>query len=193
VIRVYRHRVNDVEALRTTGEPGIELDLRSDGQRVIVTHDPFTDGPRLEEYLPHVGSRACIFNIKCEGIEEYVVAAAKAHGIEDFFLLDCSIPAMTKLGRRGERRMAVRWSEYEPLEFVRAWRGVADWVWVDCFTRFPGTAEHWSALALDHRLCLVSPELQGHDISRHEELVGSIRGREFHAVCTKLPAAWSTP
>jgi hypothetical protein len=48
--RIYQHRVNTVDGLRAVPLGlGVEFDLRSDGDRVIVTHDPFTDGPRLEE------------------------------------------------------------------------------------------------------------------------------------------------
>jgi hypothetical protein len=58
VIRLYRHRVNTIDALESTApELGIELDLRSDGDRVIVTHDPFTDGPTIEEFFPKIPPR----------------------------------------------------------------------------------------------------------------------------------------
>ena len=190
--RLYRHRVNTLEALQQTpAEQGIELDLRSDGDRVIVTHDPFTDGPALDEYLAQVGRRPCIFNVKCEGIEALVLDRARHHGIEDFFFLDLSIPAAVKLWRQGETRLAVRWSEYEPLAGVMAWAGRARWVWVDCFTAFPGSAADWTTVAREFQLCLVSPELQGRGAETIAETRRSLAGRHFDAACSKRPDLWS--
>src|SRR4051812_2679386 len=123
-MRVYRHRINTVAELDAVPATlGIEFDLRSSGDRVIVTHDPFTEGPTIEEYFPHVGVRPCIFNVKCEGIEARVREVAARNGIEDYFMLDLSVPAAVKLARAGETRMAVRYSELEPAASALAWKG----------------------------------------------------------------------
>jgi hypothetical protein len=191
-VRLYRHRVNTVTDLETVpGDMGIELDLRSSGNDVLVTHDPFTDGPTIEEYFPRIGRRPCIFNVKCEGIEARVRDLAQKHGIEDWFMLDLSVPAAVKLARMGETRIAVRYSEMEPKEGVLAWKGRARWVWVDCFTRFPVEEPAWSEIADAFQVCLVSPELQGHAGEAFDVLRSSLAGHRFDAVCTKTPARWS--
>jgi hypothetical protein len=192
MLRIYRHRVNDVATLAGLDPSwGIEFDLRSDGQRVIVTHDPFTDGPTIEEFFPRIGLRPCIFNVKCEGIEERVRALAEKHGIDDFFFLDCSVPAAMKLARAGEKRIAVRYSEVEPVEGVLAWKGKATWVWVDCFTRFPTDQPAWGELTKSFRLCLVSPELEAHGADEDRRLRASLTGLRYDAVCTKKPEVWA--
>jgi hypothetical protein len=190
-LRRYQHRVNTVDHLRAVPAGlGVEFDLRSDGDRVIVTHDPFTDGPRLEEYLRHVGGRPCIFNVKCEGIEEHALALAAQHGIDDLFVLDVSLPSAVRLQRRGESRVAVRWSEYEPAALADRWRGLARWLWVDCFSAWPGDAAAWASLARDFSVCLVSPELHGHSAEVIPAWRAGLAGRPFHAVCTKRPDLW---
>lgn len=192
MFQLYRHRINAVSDLETVPlHYGIEFDLRSDGDRVIVTHDPFTDGPRIEEYFPRIGPRPCIFNVKCEGIEARVLELAKQHGIEDFFFLDCSVPAAVKLWRAGEKRFAVRWSEHEPIEGALAWAGKASWCWVDCFTRFPGDDEEWARVAEAFRVCLVSPELQGHGVEAIPSFRASLGRRPYHAACSKRPELWT--
>lgn len=189
--RVYHHRINTIEGLRGLAPgAGIEFDLRSSGDEVLITHDPFTTGPRADEYFEHIGSRPCIFNIKTEGIEEVVRALASKHGIEDYFMLDCSVPAMMKLNRQGERRLAVRYSEVEPIEAVLAWAGKAEWVWIDCFTAYPGTPADWVELGKHFRLCLVSPELQAHTADTTALLRETANLRDFHAVCTKVASSW---
>ncbi|HKP56531.1 MAG TPA: hypothetical protein VJV78_07425 [Polyangiales bacterium] len=190
--RLYRHRVNTIPELDATpASLGIEFDLRSDGDQVIVTHDPFTSGPRIEEFFPRIGARPCIFNVKCEGVEERVVALARAHAIQDFFFLDCSVPAAVKLWRSGERRFAVRWSEHEPFEGAIAWAGKATWCWVDCFTRFPGSDVEWARIASEFQVCLVSPELQGHGAEAIPQFRAALGARHFHAACSKRPDLWS--
>jgi hypothetical protein len=192
MLRIYRHRVNTVSELDATpSELGIEFDLRSDGDRVIVTHDPFTDGPTIEEFFPRIGGRPCIFNVKCEGIEPRVQALAAKHEIDDYFFLDCSVPAAVKLLRAGERRFAVRWSEHEPIEGVMAWAGKAAFCWVDCFTRFPGTTADWQQVAGHFELVLVSPELQGHGFDSIARFRAGLGERPYHAACTKRPELWA--
>jgi len=194
MLRLYKHRINTLEALASVPPGlGIEFDLRSSGNDVLVTHDPFTVGPRIEEFFPAIGSRPCIFNVKCEGVEARVSELAKAHGIEDYFFLDCSVPAAMKLSRAGEKRFAVRYSEVEPIEAVLAWKGRAAWVWVDCFQTFPGAAEDFRKLSEHFQICLVSPELQGHSPEVFAKLQKDLEGRPYHAVCTKLPERWGLP
>lgn len=189
--RLYRHRVNTIAALETVPmEQGIEFDLRSDGDRIIVTHDPFTDGPKLDEFLSHVGPRPCIFNVKCEGIEEAALASAARHGIDDLFLLDCSLPAMVKLIRRGESRLAVRWSEFEPAELAARFAGKVRWVWIDCFTDFPADDAAWRNIEAAFRTCVVSPELQGHEGESGARLRNALAGHRIDAACTKRPELW---
>ena len=189
--RFYQHRVNTIDALRALPlDVGLEFDLRSDGDDVLVTHDPFTTGPRIEDFFPHIGPRPCIFNVKCEGIEARVLAEAEKHGITDFFFLDLSVPAAWKLAQQGETRLAVRWSEVEPLAGVLAWQGRAQWVWIDCFTHFPGSPADWYALAAHFRLCIVSPELQRHTPAHDVTLRTQLAGRPFHAICSKHRSAW---
>jgi hypothetical protein len=190
--KLFSHRVNTIDALEKVPPGlGIEFDLRSDGDRVIVTHDPFTEGPTIEEFFPRIGPRACIFNVKCEGVEAAVLAKAKACGIEDFFFLDCSVPAAVKLWRQGETRLAVRYSELEPAEGVLAWAGKAQWAWVDCFTRWPEDAANWAKIAERFKICLVSPELQGHGTDVIASFRQGLGARRWDAACSKRPDLWA--
>ena len=84
-VRLYRHRINTLEALAGVApQHGLEFDLRSSGNDVLITHDPFTTGPTIEEFFPAIGPRPCIFNVKTEGIEGRVAELAARHGIEDY-------------------------------------------------------------------------------------------------------------
>jgi hypothetical protein len=185
------HRVNTVEQLRRTPERyGVEIGLRDDGAHVVLQHDAFKTGERFDEYLRHYRHRFLILNLKCEGIEEAVLAAARAHGVDDFFVLDASIPAMVKLARRGETRLAVRFSEWEPVELVLAMAPLAQWVWVDCFRDYPPTPAEWETVRRRLRVCLVSPELQGREPPERREAAAVVARFHADAVCSKRPDVW---
>lgn len=182
------HRVNTVKELnKLSTDYGVELDLRDSGDRLILAHDPFTDGEDFEEYCQQYKHGSMICNIKSERIEERVQKVLEENGITDYFFLDSSFPMIFQMTRFGERRFALRFSDFEKMDTILAMRGQVDWVWVDCFTCLPIDAESFQIFKKEgFKLCLVSPDLQG----RPEEII-DYRNRlaeeniVFDAVCVK--------
>ncbi|MFM2091876.1 MAG: hypothetical protein RLZZ127_2365, partial [Planctomycetota bacterium] len=153
--------------------------------------DPFSDGEDFADYLRAYRHGPMILNIKSERIEHRVLDELRRAGtVRDYFFLDSSFPMIRTLVAAGERRIAVRFSEFEPIEGVLALAGQVDWVWVDCFTRLPIDAVIAQRLAARFKLCLVSPELQKHPLERIAEFADLIRGLPVHAICTKRPDLW---
>ena len=192
---IVRHRRNTREELRATSpEYGIELDLRSRGDAIIVHHDAFADGEDFEDWLRDYRHRLLILNVKEEGLEDRLIALMRAHGIEDWFFLDQSFPFLVRTATRGESRCAVRVSEYESIDTALSLAGKVDWIWVDCFTRFPlDRAQAQRLREAGFRLCLVSPELQGRDAAEGIAAMRALLEREgiaVDAVCTKETALW---
>ena len=85
--------------------------------------------------------------------------------------------------------MAVRYSEYEPIEFALAFAGRARWVWVDCFTRLPLDRNTHRRLQEHFKICLVSPELQGHPRATIQAYRRQLEA-PVDAVCTDFPEDW---
>jgi hypothetical protein len=132
------------------------------------------------------------FNTKCDGLEPHIAALADKYGIGNYFFLDTALPTLVKLSRAGIRKAAVRLSEYEPLDFAMRFAGLVDWVWVDCFTRLALDPRSYASIRKHFRICIVSPELQGHGraaIGTYREL---LRSMPPDAVCTDFPAEWSS-
>lgn len=185
------HRVNTVAKLRDTPtEHGIELDLRDRGERLILQHDPFGDGEDFEEYLRHYNHGPLILNIKSERIEHRVLELVRRAKLRDYFFLDCSFPMIRTLVRAGEQRIAVRFSEFEPVESALALAGQVEWVWVDCFTRMPLDEKTYGLLKRHFKLCAVSPELQGRDVTAIAAYAQELSRFPVDAVCTKRPDLW---
>lgn len=189
------HRRNTLAQLRDTPpEYGIEMDLRSRGEQLIIHHDPFVDGEPFEPWLAQYRHRMLILNVKEEGLEQKLIALMAQHGVEDYFFLDQSFPFLVRTARQGERRCAVRLSEFENVEVALSLAGLVDWVWVDCFTRFPLDRDSADRLhAAGFRICLASPELHGHvgpnEIPKLRALLEA-EGIHPDAVCTKEPERW---
>ena len=185
------HRINTIDLLKKTPcEYGVEVDLRDQGNRIIIRHDAFGDGDDFSKYIEHYNHRFLIANIKCEGIEEKVLEILLKKNIREFFFLDLSFPALVKMVKCGEHRIAVRYSEHEPLESVLALAGKVSWVWADCFTKFPLCQKSYAMLHNNFKICLVSPELQGHPLSHIGQFKSMLKPMPIDAVCTKKPELW---
>lgn len=189
------HRRNTVQDLLATPTCyGIEVDIRSRGDELIVHHDPFVPGEQFGAWIEAYRHGTLILNVKEEGLESRLIALMRKHGVEDFFFLDQSFPFLVKWANQGERRCAVRVSEYESVTSALALGGKVDWVWVDCFTRFPLSAVDADRLReAGFRLCLVSPELQGRNAMEEIPALSELLRRRSilpHAVCTKRPDLW---
>lgn len=188
------HRINTVEALKQVpSEYGIELDLRDHGNRLVLQHDPFTDGEDFEAFLEHYHHALVILNIKSERIEHRVLELIEKFKIQNYFFLDSSFPMIVQMSKSNPN-FAVRFSEYEQLDTILTMKNRVKWVWVDCFTQLPINAESYKLLKdSGFKLCLVSPELQGRpeEITAYRKTLES-QGIVFDAICTKLHqvSAW---
>ena len=136
------HRVNSIqELLNTPTEYGVEIDLRDYQDQIILQHDPLKDGECFEEYLKNYNHGTMILNIKSEGIEPTVLKLIEKYNVSNYFFLDCSFPMINLLSSKGERNIALRFSEFEGTDTLYSMAGKVDWVWVDCFTRLPINAK----------------------------------------------------
>lgn len=194
-MKIIAHRRNTIEALQATPERyGIEVDIRSIADRLVIHHDPFVDGESFETWLTHYRHGTLILNVKEEGLEAKLIELMHAFSISDYFFLDQSFPFLVKWARLDEKRCAVRVSEFESVETALSLAGMVEWVWVDCFTKFPlSTADGARLREAGFRLCLVSPELQGrtdeHEITKMQGELAD-RAIAIDAVCTKRPDLW---
>ncbi len=189
-----KHRINTIAELNAL-LPGIgaEIDLRTFQNEIILRHDPYGTGDRLADYLDVWASKkdrgTLILNTKEDQLEPRALELLHARGISDFFFLDTTIPSTVKLALKEKMpKIAIRVSDYEPVEAALKFAGLAEWIWLDCFAAKPPSSVTLAALKGKFRLCLVSPELHAHP----KELWGPFYAvtSQVDAVCTKDPQAW---
>ena len=113
------HRRNTVPELAATPrEYGVEIDLRTAGDALVLHHDPFAAGVDFRRWLDAYRHGTLILNVKEDGLEPPVTALLRERGIEDYFFLDQAFPSLVRCAGTGERRCAVRVSEYESIATV---------------------------------------------------------------------------
>ena len=193
-MEIISHRINTIESLKDTPfEFGVEIDIRTYGNKLILAHEPFYEGTDFLKWIKYYNHGTLILNVKEEGLENFIIKIMKERNIKDFFFLDQSLPFMIKTTKFGERRSAVRLSEYESIETVLKFSGSLDWVWVDCFNNFSISKAQYKMLKENgFKLCLVSPELQGHNKSMINQFKEIMQQEKifFDAICTKYSKMW---
>ncbi|GAA3957797.1 hypothetical protein [Allohahella marinimesophila] len=189
MVEFIAHRINQrAELANVSKNFGVELDLRDCEKMLHLSHDPFTIGESFDEYARAYDHGTMILNIKSERIELRAIELIKRHKIQKYFFLDSSFPMLKLLSDLGENNLAVRFSEYEGMDTLRAMRGRARWVWVDCFSRLPLTDIIYQELKdLNYNICIVSPELQGQD-EKLEDYAAYMRQEKIvpDAICSKV-------
>ncbi len=155
------HRVNSIKDLKKTPkEYGCEIDIRTDGSKLILNHDPFIKGDCFIDYLDEYKNGTLVLNIKESGIENMVLQEVRKRNINSYFLLDVEFPYLYSCSKKGEKNIAVRYSEMEPIENVIYFKGKADWVWIDTINKFPVNNSNKEVL-MNFKSCLVCPSRWG--------------------------------
>jgi hypothetical protein len=157
------HRINTIQELEKIPKNyGIELDLRDNlNGNIYMAHDPFKKGELFDEFLRYYSHAFIILNIKSERIEYKILELLKKYDIQNYFFLDSSFPMIYKLSKEGEKKCAIRFSEFEGIDTILSMKHKVEWVWVDCFTKNPLNKENYKILKdTGFKLCFVSPDLQ---------------------------------
>lgn len=193
---IVKHRINTLDDVNSLpANVGIETDIRSWSDSLVLHHEPFSAGPKLEELLAQakVRENLCILNVKEDGHEENVLRICDELGVRNFFFLDSQIPTIYRLHKQGYTCFAARYSHLEPVSYVVNFKSICDWVWVDCFPEFMPAKQDLEVLQQEgFRLCIASPELQPkntREVSDYLEIQAILRDN-VDAVCTKQPIVW---
>ncbi len=205
-MKIIHHRVNNFKKLNEIPKSdGVELDIRYHNNELILCHDPFrhheVENESFKDFLQkwdHEGPM--ILNVKTEGVEEECIKLVKKYGVKDWFFLDLSMPYFVKyaqMSKNCERKdfvnsnLAVRFSDFEPIEYALSFSKSASWVWVDCFSGELASSKNLLKLKeAGFKVCLVSPELQNYTKERVYSFAKQCKGLSIDAVCTKYSTIW---
>ena len=189
------HRINEITLLKSLpSELGVEIDLRSNGNEIILRHEPFIPGVLFNEWLKSDRHSLLILNIKEEGLEDKILECLCNFNINNYFFLDQSFPFLVKSIKKGRSQSALRVSEFESIETAKNLKGKVDWIWLDFFTHFPLEADSMKLLKdMAYKVCIVSPELHGFIPEVEIPKLANFflkNNIKIDAICTKNTELW---
>jgi len=186
-MQIVVHRINTVcELKKIPSAYGTEIDIRAEGSRLILNHEPFKSGESFIDYLNEYHHQLLILNIKETGIEAEVLRLVRERNIQNYFLLDVEFPYIYQASRKGERSIAMRYSEDEPIQSALQYLHKVDWIWIDTNTKLPLNKQIVQNLK-DFKTCLVCPGRWGRskDILTYRKQM-----REFEFTPTAVMTAY---
>ncbi|MEI8061979.1 MAG: hypothetical protein WCG97_01650 [bacterium] len=181
------HRVNKIVDLENIPKNfGVEIDVRAFGNKLVLNHEPYESGDLLDDYLKKYNHSFIIFNIKEAGIEKRVIELAKKYRVEEYFLLDVEPYWIHHATNDGFKKIAIRYSENEPIEMALKYKKKADWLWIDIPTKLPISPKTIKQMK-GYKTCLVCPERWGRP-SEILKYINNIKKLKFNldAVMTSL-------
>ena len=137
---IFEHRLNSRQKI-INADHGIEIDLRSSRNGLMLSHDPSIEkNVLLKDIEKHIMGRKVIFNVKEEGLEENLMEYFNEIDRENSFILDETVPYIIKYCKKGFTNFALRVSDLESIEtainineYLSAFDVRIDWIWLDCF------------------------------------------------------------
>ena len=170
-MEIITHRINSIKLLRKIPEKyGVEIDLRTNGSKIILNHESSSRGDTFKNYLENYRHGTLILNIKEAGIEEEVEKMLAKNKIKSYFLLDVEMPFLFSATKKKKRKLAVRFSEYESIETVKNFINRTEWIWVDTVTKLPINKKNINIIK-KFKSCIVCPErwLRKKDIKNYKK------------------------
>tara|TARA_B100000945_G_C20414424_1_gene614369 strand:- start:670 stop:1257 length:588 start_codon:yes stop_codon:yes gene_type:complete len=182
------HRVNSINELKKIKKTyGVEIDIRSNGSKLILNHEPFVNGESFINYIDEYRHGTLVLNIKEAGIENTVLKLIKQRPyITSYFLLDVEFPYIYVASRQGEKNIAIRYSEDESIDTVKNYINKLNWVWIDTNSRLPIDKNNIQTLN-NFKKCMVCPSRwkQTYKISQYLKFLKS-NNFKIDAIMTSL-------
>ncbi len=194
-MKIVIHRCNSIANLKSVNTKyGVELDIRTYNGNLILNHEPYEAGESFDQWIRFYNHDLLILNVKEEGLEDKIKLLLLKYDIKNYFFLDQSFPFIIKKSKEGEKKIAVRVSDYESIITAKNVSDLVSWVWLDTFNELLFTEEDYINLRkLNYKICLASPELHPHnDKSKILPIKSKLKKMKIKldAVCTKFPEIW---
>ncbi len=190
-----QHRVNSLNKLTSLNKNfGAEIDIRTLNNKLILNHEPIKKAGLLSTYLKKINHKFLIFNVKEEGIESLILNYIKKYKIENYFLLDVTVPKIFQFVKSKKKiNLCLRISKFEKLNNLNFFHKKISWVWIDTFdNEIPLNIKDLKYYSKRFKLCLVSPELIKTNNINLIKFIKFNRNKLnfFSAVCSKKINSW---
>lgn len=157
-MEIIAHRINQVRQLKNLSSSfGAEIDIRSFQSSLILNHEPYKSGDKLDNFLENYKHKTLVLNIKEAGIENDVLELVRSYSIKSFFLLDVEFPYIFYALKNNIKNIAIRYSEFEDMNTPKKFINKLDWIWIDTINKLPINQKNLETIK-KFKSCLVCPE-----------------------------------
>ena len=182
------HKVNNLKELKKIPSIyGIEIDVRDFNNSLILQHDPFKKGEKIENFLRKFNHKFIIFNVKSERIEFKILNLISKYKIKDYFFLDSSFPMIRLLIKKNIKNIACRVSDEEDLKTAINLKNKIKWIWFETQFTFKKSYSKLRKLKKNKfKICIVSPDLHKKKIKFIKSEISYLKKSNLiDAVCVK--------
>lgn len=161
-MEIILHRINKIKELKKIPNNfGLEIDVRSYKNNIILNHEPFEKGDKLLDYINEYNHKTLIVNIKEAGIEDEVIKILQKKKIINYFLLDVEFPFIFKSIEKKFKKVSIRVSKLESLYNIKFFEKKLDWIWIDTYKKYFINKNDYKKIK-NFKKCIVCPERWGH-------------------------------
>ena len=181
------HRINKISELnKIKNFYGMEIDVRDKGNKIILSHDPNSNGEELSKFIKKIKKQILFINIKSHGLIEKIIPIIKK---TNFFFLDLSFSEINFLIENNmTKKIIIRFSVYESFNLKKKYFQNIKWVWYDLFRNHYISKKEYSYIKkYNKKICIVSPELLGKPKKDVKKFIMHLNKNKIivDAVCTK--------
>ncbi len=185
------HRQNELKNLKKLERSnfnGVEFDLRSNSEKIIMSHDPFKNGNDFLKKYRLLKNFFLIIDIKSSGISSKIYKLLKKNKYK-FLLLNLIQPEFVQMVEKGYgKNLLLRFSSYEKIDISKKKLKKINWVWLDFFERHFITSKEYKYLKkFKKKICLTSPDLLGYKTELLKRYIAHLNKKKIRIdmVCVK--------
>ena len=185
------HRLNTKEKISKIKKfdfKGVEIDVRTDSNNIIMTHDPFKKGLNFIKNIKLFKNYFLIIDIKSTGISKkiYKILIKKKMKFLFLNLISQEFVEMIKLGY--SNHLFLRFSLYEKFDLNNKILKKINWVWFDFFNNvYIKKKEYKYIKKYRKKICITSPDLLDKDSKAIIKLINHLNKNKIKIdmVCVK--------
>ena len=130
------HRQNKLKNLKSLLDDdvrGVEIDLRSNGNKIIISHDPFLNGLDFEKNIKKLKNFFLIIDVKSTGFSEKVLKILNKEKIKFLFLNLIGSEQNYLIKKKYSKNLFLRFSSIEKPDLsIKDFKRIK-WIWFDFF------------------------------------------------------------
>lgn len=183
-----QNKLKNLKILLDNNIRGIEIDLRSDKNKVIISHDPFLNGLDFFKTVKKLKNFFVIVDMKSTGFSEKVLKVLNKEKINFLFLNLIASEQIYLIEKNHSKNLFLRYSSIEKPDLTTKNFKKIKWIWFDFFNKKFITIKEYNYIKKHKKkICLTSPDLIDGSVFKTLKYIKYLNKNEIKIdmICTK--------